>query len=132
MPIVNTAELEPLVAGWRDHGDTVALANGAFDVLHVGQVRYLKNARRQADRLVVAVSDDATVEAREGAGRPILSAADRAELVAALEGVDAVVICSEATAADLRESIDADVLCEDTEPIEQSTRELIARIADQP
>ncbi|HAK54650.1 MAG: adenylyltransferase/cytidyltransferase family protein [Vicinamibacterales bacterium] len=132
MPIVNPAELETLIATWRDHGDTVALASGSFDVLHVGHVRYLQGAKRRADRLVVAVSDDASVQALEGAGRPILSAADRAELVAALDAVDTVIICSETAVTDLLESVRPDVHCEDTQPTEQSTRELIARIANQP
>ncbi len=131
MPIVGRTELETLLAAWRENGESVALASGAFDVLHVGHVRYLNNARLSADRLIVAVSDDASVEALEGAGRPILSAADRAELVAAFEVVDAAIICSAATAADVREWIQPDTHCEDRDLMAQLTRDLIARIGDQ-
>ena len=72
--------------------DAIAFANGCFDLLHVGHVRYLQAAAAEADRLIVAVNDDASVAALKGPGRPILPAADRAELVAALRGVDYVVI----------------------------------------
>src|SRR5260370_32891981 len=86
---------EALVSRIRDDraaGRTVAFANGCFDLLHVGHTRYLQAAAAEADRLVVAVNDDRSVAGLKGDGRPILPAADRAELVAALRGVDYVVV----------------------------------------
>ena len=70
----------------RADGLTHAFANGVFDLLHVGHVRYLQAAAEQADRLIVAINDDASVRALKGPARPVLTAADRAELVAALRG----------------------------------------------
>jgi rfaE bifunctional protein nucleotidyltransferase chain/domain len=81
-------ELAPL----RAAGTRVVLANGVFDLLHVGHVRYLEAARREGDLLVVAVNGDASVRALKGAGRPFQPAAERAEIVAALECVDRVVV----------------------------------------
>jgi cytidyltransferase-like protein len=79
-------------AALRSAGKKLVVTNGCFDVLHVGHVRYLEGASREADCLVVAVNDDGSVRALKGAGRPILAAADRAELVAALRAVDYVVL----------------------------------------
>jgi len=79
----------------RDAGKTVALANGGFDLLHVGHVRYLEGAKALADVLVVAVNDDASVRALKGPGRPRIPAAERAEIVAALACTDHVVVFSE-------------------------------------
>lgn len=79
----------------RAGGKTVALASGAFDLLHIGHVRYLESAAREADVLVVAVADDASVCGRGGEGRPIMKEEDRVELVAALRCVDYVVIVPE-------------------------------------
>ena len=89
----------------RGRGLSIAFANGAFDLLHVGHVRYLDAARQEADRLVVAVNDDESVRQAKGPGRPILGAADRAELVAALRAVDYVVIFAEPTVTPLRTSL---------------------------
>ena len=75
---------------------TIAFANGCFDLLHVGHVRYLQGAAAEADRLIVAVNDDAAVAALKGPGRPIMPAAERAEIVAALRGVDYVVVFGDA------------------------------------
>lgn len=86
------AELEEVVAGHRGRGRRIVLANGAFDLLHVGHVRYLEGARRLGDVLVVAVNSDASVRAAKGAGRPVVPAAERAELVAALRCVDHVLV----------------------------------------
>jgi rfaE bifunctional protein nucleotidyltransferase chain/domain len=83
------------VEGAREAGRTVALANGAFDLLHVGHVRYLEGAKALADVLVVAVNDDASVRALKGPGRPRIPAGERAEIVAALECVDHVVLFGE-------------------------------------
>lgn len=103
------------VAAERRAGRTIALANGVFDLLHVGHVRYLQGARQEADVLVVAVNDDAGVRALKGPGRPVLPAADRAELVAALRCADAVVIFPEPTVAPLLELLRPDVHCKGTD-----------------
>jgi D-glycero-beta-D-manno-heptose 1-phosphate adenylyltransferase len=80
------------VAAARSAGQRIALANGCFDVLHVGHVRYLNASRQQADALVVAVNGDDSVRRLKGPGRPVLSAVDRALLVAALRCVDHVLV----------------------------------------
>jgi rfaE bifunctional protein nucleotidyltransferase chain/domain len=107
------------LAAWvdaaRQAGRTIALANGVFDLLHVGHVRYLEGAKREADVLVVAVNDDASVRALKGPGRPVLPAADRAELVAALRVVDAVVVFPEETVTPLLERLRPDVHCKGTD-----------------
>ena len=112
---MDRAELDRLVADWRARGDTVALANGCFDLLHVGHVRYLQGAKREADRLLVAINDDASVRALKGEGRPVLPASDRAELVAALGVVDAVTIFSGPTVTGVLERIHPDVHCKGTD-----------------
>ena len=138
----------------RAAGRSVAFANGCFDLLHVGHIRYLESAAREADRLVVAINDDASVRGLKGEGRPILTAADRAELVAALRCVDYVVIFPEPTVGPLLETLRPDVHCKGTDytvesvperevvrayggrtaivgdPKDHSTRDLLARIAD--
>src|SRR3954447_7784344 len=88
--VVDENELVAAVARDRAEGRSVAFANGCFDLLHVGHTRYLAGAAAEADRLVVAVNSDESVRGLKGAGRPVLSAADRAEMIAALEGVDYV------------------------------------------
>src|SRR5690242_8086612 len=98
--VVSRDELLARVMEDRRNGRTLAFANGCFDLLHVGHVRYLQGAAGEADRLIVAVNDDA-VAGTKGPGRPILAAADRAELVAALRGVDYVVIFPEPTVTPL-------------------------------
>ena len=107
-------ELLAAVADQRAAGKTIAFANGVFDLLHVGHVRYLEAAAREADRLVVAVNDD-PVAARKGPGRPILTAADRAELVAALRVVDYVLIFADETVARLLTLLKPDVHCKGTD-----------------
>ena len=113
--IVSQSELEELVAADRAKGRTIALANGCFDILHVGHVRYLRGAAAEADRLVVAINDDRSVTALKGPGRPILSADERAELVAALGAVDYVVIFSTSTVAELLDALRPDVHCKGTD-----------------
>ncbi len=85
------------VKGWKRGGERVVVANGCFDVLHVGHVRYLQAARREGDRLVVALNSDSSTRALKGAQRPILGEQARAELVAALGCTDLVVIFAELT-----------------------------------
>ena len=80
---------------WRSAGDCITLANGCFDLLHVGHVRYLHAARELGGKLVVAVNSDASARALKGEGRPLMPAEERAEILAALADVDAVVIFPE-------------------------------------
>ena len=93
--IVSRDELQERVAEWRRAGDRITLANGCFDVLHVGHVRYLHAARELGGKLIVAVNADASVRALKGEGRPVMPAEERAEILAALADVDAVVIFPE-------------------------------------
>ena len=97
------------VAGRKAAGRKVVLANGAFDLLHVGHVRYLQAARGEGDWLVVAVNSDESVRRAKGAGRPIVPEAERAEIVAALACVDAVVLFGEDSPAGLIETLRPDV-----------------------
>jgi rfaE bifunctional protein nucleotidyltransferase chain/domain len=120
--IVSREELTRLVAADRQAGRTVAFANGCFDLLHVGHVRYLQAAAAEADRLIVAVNDD-DMAARKGPGRPIMKAQDRAELVAALRGVDYVVIFPESTVSPLLALLRPDVHCKGTDYTHQSVPE---------
>src|SRR5688572_20839091 len=99
----------------RERGQTIAMANGCFDLLHVGHVRYLEGSANEADVLVVAVNDDESVRKLKGEGRPILSAGHRAELVAALRAVDFVVIFPEPTVGPLLDALRPDVHCKGTD-----------------
>ena len=83
------------MAQWRRDGDRVTLANGCFDVLHVGHVRYLHAARELGGKLIVAVNADTSVRALKGEGRPVMPAEERAEILASLTDVDAVVVFPE-------------------------------------
>lgn len=140
-----------IVAAERSAGRTIAFANGCFDLLHVGHVRYLQAAAAEADCLIVAINDDA-IAGRKGPGRPVLPASDRAELVAALRGVDQVTIFPEPTVAPLLALLQPDVHCKGTDytadsvperdtvaayggriaivgdPKDHSTRDLLSRI----
>jgi len=113
--VVSAASLAALVASARHAGRTVAFANGCFDVLHVGHVRYLQGAAAEADRLIVAVNDDDSVRRLKGASRPVLPAEARAELVAALEAVDYVVLFPEDTVERLLTTFRPDVHCKGTD-----------------
>jgi D-glycero-beta-D-manno-heptose 1-phosphate adenylyltransferase len=93
--VVSRGELQQRVADWRLAGERVTLANGCFDVLHVGHVRYLHAARELGGKLIVAVNADVSVRALKGEGRPIMPAEERAEILASIEDVDAVVIFPE-------------------------------------
>jgi len=94
-----------LCAEWHARGERVVLANGAFDPLHVGHARYLAGARALGQRLVVAVNGDASTALLKGAGRPVVRADDRARLVAALRGVDLVVVFEEENVERLLEAL---------------------------
>ena len=93
----------------------MALANGHFDLLHVGHLRYLQAAAEQADLLVVAINDDASVARLKGPGRPIVPMAERAELLAALAPVDFVVVFESDSPADLLVSLKPHVHCKGTD-----------------
>ena len=112
--VVTRQQLAALVEDERRAGRTVAFANGCFDLLHVGHVRYLQSAAREADRLVVAVNADESAR-QKGPGRPILKAQERAEIVAAVRGVDYVVIFPEATVDPLLQLLKPDVHCKGTD-----------------
>jgi len=119
----------------RERGLRFAFANGAFDLLHVGHVRYLEAAREQADRLIVAVNDDESVRSSKGPSRPVMTAADRAELVAALRAVDYVVVFPEPTVTPLLQLLKPEVHCKgtdytlDTVPERDTVRAYGGRIA---
>lgn len=101
----------------------VALANGCFDLLHVGHVRYLMGARTEADLLVVGVNGDASVRRLKGHGRPVLKAADRATLVAALRSVDHVIVFDEDDVSRLLLELRPDVHCKGTDYTPESVPE---------
>ena len=146
------SDLVARLADDRHAGGTIAFANGAFDLLHVGHVRYLQAASREADRLVVAINSDASVRGLKGADRPAMDEAARAELVAALRGVDYVVVFDDPDVGRLLRLLKPDVHCKGTDytadtvperevvaayggrvaivgdPKDHSTRDLIARI----
>ena len=107
----------------RAQGRIVALANGVFDLLHVGHVRYLQGARRMADRLVVAVNSDASTRAYKGPGRPIIPEAERVELVAALECVDDVLIFDDPDVRGVLRALKPEVHVKGTDYTEQSVPE---------
>jgi D-glycero-beta-D-manno-heptose 1-phosphate adenylyltransferase len=113
--VLSEADLVAAVARERAAGQSIAFANGCFDILHVGHVRYLQGAAAEADRLIVAVNDDGSVARLKGEGRPILPAGDRAELVAGLRGVDYVVVFSETTVERLLMLLKPDVHCKGTD-----------------
>ncbi len=150
--ILSRPDLQTRLGQHRASGKQIVLANGCFDILHAGHVRYLEGARREGDILVVAINSDASVCGLKGPGRPILCAQARAELVAALAAVDYVVIFDEpdvrALLRDLRPNVHAkgtdytlDTVPEREEaarlgirvaiagdPKQHSTRDLVARI----
>ena len=152
--VLARGELLAAVQADRAAGRTIAFANGCFDLLHAGHVRYLQAAAREADRLVVAINDDRSVAALKGANRPLLAEQDRAELVAALRGVAYVVIFPEPTVTPLLLELKPDVHCKGTDytvdtvperetvrgyggriaivgdPKDHSTRDLLARIRE--
>ena len=133
--VVTDAELTALIAHDRQAGRTITFANGCFDVLHVGHVRYLAGAAREGDRLVVAVNDDESERALKGPGRPLMPDTARAELVAALRGVDYVVLFPERSVERLLLAVKPDVHCKgtdytvDTVPERETVRGYGGRIA---
>ena len=109
-PVLSIAEAANWVAAQRAAGLVVVFTNGVFDLVHPGHVTYLEAARAEGDRLVVAVNSDRSVRANKGPSRPILPEEERAELLAALEVVDAVVVFDAETPAAIIEALQPDVL----------------------
>jgi D-glycero-beta-D-manno-heptose 1-phosphate adenylyltransferase len=112
-----------MVRQWRAGGDKIVLANGGFDLLHVGHVRYLRAAKALGGRLVVAVNSDSGVRALKGKGRPCIPDHERAELVAALEGVDAVTIIEDLDVRNLVQLLRPDVHAKGTDYTAESVPE---------
>jgi rfaE bifunctional protein nucleotidyltransferase chain/domain len=113
--IVSRTQLRAKLADHKARGERIVLANGCFDTLHVGHVRYLEGARREGDVLVVGVNADRSVCALKGPGRPILDEQSRAELVAALRAVDYVVLFDEPNVETLLETLRPDVHAKGTD-----------------
>jgi len=153
--VVTEEELLALIAADRAAGRTIAFANGCFDLLHVGHVRYLRAARKLGDVLFVGINSDAAVARLKGRGRPLMPAAERAEILLSLREVDHVVVFEEDTADRLVASLRPHVHAKGTDyrpgsvpeaatvqavggrieivgdPKDHSSRDLIARILEQ-
>src|SRR5687767_7769810 len=108
-PVLSRSEITALVRVERDAGKTIILANGCFDLLHAGHIRYLAGAKSLGEFLVVGINSDKQVTKLKGDGRPFISAAERAEIVAAFRFVDAVTIFDEPTVDDLIDAIRPDI-----------------------
>lgn len=121
--ILGREELVKRVTADRANGSRVVLANGCFDVLHVGHVRYLAGARELGDVLVVGVNSDEQVARLKGAGRPILPESERAEIVAALQSVTYVTVFDEPTVEELLLTLKPDVHAKGTDYTEDSVPE---------
>jgi len=113
--IVGREQLRERVQQWRSAGEAVILCNGAFDLLHVGHVRYLEGAKALGGRVVVAVNSDSSVKGLKGEGRPVMPELERAEIVAALECVDAVVLFSEPDVRAIIREIHPDIQAKGTD-----------------
>jgi D-glycero-beta-D-manno-heptose 1-phosphate adenylyltransferase len=115
LKILSRVELGERVNQWRRAGERIVLANGNFDLLHVGHVRYLRGAKELGGRLVVAINSDESVRALKGEGRPVMPEKERAEIVAALSDVDAVVIFPELDVRALIREIRPDIQAKGTD-----------------
>ena len=113
--ILSREELKQRVAVWRRAGDSITLANGCFDLLHVGHVRYLHAAKRLGGRLIVAINSDESVRVLKGEDRPLMPAEERAEILSALADVDAVVIFAERDVRALVREVRPDVHAKGTD-----------------
>src|SRR6266851_1959100 len=121
--ILNREALKQRVAAWRRAGESITLANGCFDLLHVGHVRYLHAAKQLGGRLIVAINSDESVRALKGEGRPLMPAEERAEILAALADVDAVVIFPERDVRPLIREIRPDIHAKGTDYTAESVPE---------
>lgn len=113
--IVSRDELHRLVEQWRAAGETTILTNGCFDLIHVGHIRYLHGAKMLGGRVVVALNSDDSVRKLKGKGRPLMPERERAEILAALTDVDAVVIFSEPDVRAIIREIRPDVQAKGTD-----------------
>ena len=114
-PVLTETELAEKLAADRQAGKSIAFANGCFDVLHVGHIRYLQDAAGRADVLVVGVNGDESVRVLKGAGRPVMNESERAELLAAIRGVSYVTIFRENSPARLLSVLKPDFHCKGTD-----------------
>ncbi|HEX3583609.1 MAG TPA: adenylyltransferase/cytidyltransferase family protein [Thermoanaerobaculia bacterium] len=114
-PILAEEDLLAAIRRERADGKTIAFANGIFDLLHVGHVRYLRAAANEADVLVVGVNSDASTKMLKGEGRPLMNESERAEIVSALRGVGYVTVFEERSPAELIAKIQPDVHCKGTD-----------------
>jgi rfaE bifunctional protein nucleotidyltransferase chain/domain len=114
-PILSETALLDAVAREREQGKTIAFANGCFDVLHVGHIRYLQDAAREADVLVVGVNGDASVRTLKGEGRPVMAAGERAEIIASIRGVGYVTIFEEDSPSRILSTLKPEVQCKGTD-----------------
>jgi rfaE bifunctional protein nucleotidyltransferase chain/domain len=126
---VGLDEAASLAEGWRAVGKRLVLANGCFDLLHVGHVRYLQAARRLGDVLLVAINSDASVRRLKGAGRPLMTESERAEIVAALASVDAVLVFDEDTLDTVVARLRPDVQAKGTDYTEDTVPERASVLA---
>lgn len=127
--IVSLSTLTADVAALKASGKRVVLTNGAFDLLHVGHVRYLQSAKEFGDVLVVAVNSDASVKRAKGPERPVIPEAERAELVAALACVDYVTIFADDTVVPIIRALRPDIHAKGTDYTEESVPERAEVIA---
>lgn len=114
-PILAGEALLEALAAEREAGKSIAFANGCFDVLHVGHIRYLQDAARVADVLVVGVNGDASVRQLKGEGRPVMPEDERAELISAIRGVTYVTIFHEDSPSRLLQTLRPDFQCKGTD-----------------
>jgi D-glycero-beta-D-manno-heptose 1-phosphate adenylyltransferase len=121
--VMAAAELAGRARLWREAGDKIILANGCFDVLHVGHVRYLRAAKALGGRLIVAVNSDASARQLKGLGRPRMPEQERAEILAALEVVDAVTIFNELDVRNLVQLLRPDIHAKGTDYTRESVPE---------
>ena len=128
-PLVGIEEAARQAAEWRSRGRRVVLANGCFDLLHVGHVRYLSAARGLGDALIVGLNSDASVRRLKGPGRPVMPADERAELIGALAAVDLVVVFDDDSAEALIARLRPDVHAKGTDYTEESVPERAAVLA---
>jgi rfaE bifunctional protein nucleotidyltransferase chain/domain len=122
-PVLDERDLTDAIARERAAGRTIAFANGCFDVLHVGHIRYLQGAAKEADVLVVGVNGDESVCELKGTGRPVMNEAERAEIIAAIRGVSYVTIFSERSPGRLIGDLKPDVHCKGTDYTQDSVPE---------
>jgi rfaE bifunctional protein nucleotidyltransferase chain/domain len=121
--ILSRSDLIQQVEEWRRAGERITLANGNFDLLHVGHVRYLNGAKALGGKLVVAINSDNSVRALKGEGRPVMPEQERAEIVAALADVDAVVIFPELDVRAIIREIHPDIQAKGTDYTVESVPE---------